>query len=433
VTSVPDRLRWHDDMLVTPLHLDQLARRLEALVQHVPTRNGRFAWGIVSSRVTVDEGRLAVGSVEAIMPNGLYVASTDEAQDLRVDLPSHAPPQGECVRVYLAVALDDSDREAMSPPHVVADPGAAGWIGDDGLPLERVRTRVALVVGSPPAPERFTSLPLAEVRIDGRGGSLTDFVPPLVAVGPDHPLVAQCAAVAGQLRREVDVLATRSIDNAPLPFRAEIRAQINPMLAALPPFEVMFGAHPHPFALYLELCRVAAAVAALRDRVTPPTFPAYVHEDPRASFDPVFRFVSGAAAPRLTETTASFPFERDGAWFRLPPAQPWSEALASESPSQLVLAMQADTTEALAAQWGEQAVIASRGVIQSLLARRVLGLARHRVHAVGGLPVERDVFLFLLDRQPQIARPGEDLLVLGDLPALKPDALTLHVVREGGR
>ncbi len=426
MTLIPDRIRWYEDVLVTPQHVEQLSRRLELLVQGLPARYSPFAWGVAHAHVVLHDGVIGVTALDAVMPNGLQVAFEDDGMRLQLDLRAHVPSAGRA-RVLVHLALPREDSEDASVRRFVAG-SIDEMLGDDGLPLERRRSRLTLCAGEAPSPARYVSLPLREVTVDGAAITLTDFVPPLLHVAPGDVIAQRCAEVVDRLRREVAVLANRSMDDAPMPFRAEVRAQINPVIAALPPFEVLATASPHPFALYLELCRVAAAAAALRDRVAPPSFPPYNHADLRGVFDPLFRFVLGSTQASLSESTASFAFERDGVWFRLPPEQGWSEALAAGSPQQLVLAMQAETSDAQAAHWGEHCVIASRSAIQPLLARRVLGLGRRRIHAIGALPVERDVHLFRLDVDPALVKPGEDLLVLGDLPGIRPAALTLHVI-----
>ena len=429
MTLVPDRIRWYEDMLVTTRHVEALTARLEGLIQALPGRQP-FPWGVTHCDAALHDRVVAVRTLDAVMPDGSVVAiGEDQAQlelDLRAVLATRCPRR---LLVHLATPLRDD--ESAAGPRFVLD-AAAGIVGDDALPAERRRRRPVLIAGDVPSASQYASVPLLEVSTDQPALAITDFVPPLLQVEPHSPLGQRCGSLSERLRREVASLVNGGHEAQP-PFAAEIRAQVNPVIAALPSFEVLLASGPHPFALYVELCRVAAAVAALRNRAAPPSFPAYQHHDARAAFDPVLRFALGQRDVSARETAVSFPFERDGRWFRLPPDRGWTEALAADSPRALIVAVQGIPDGAQAQQWGAHCVIAGRSAIQSQLARRVLGLGRRPVAPAGELPAAPDVHLFRLDPDPELARPGEDLLVLGDLPGPSPIALTLYVVNREGK
>ena len=56
MTLIPDRIRWYDDVLVTPQHVEQVSRRLELLVQGLPARYSPFAWGVAHAQVVLHDG-----------------------------------------------------------------------------------------------------------------------------------------------------------------------------------------------------------------------------------------------------------------------------------------------------------------------------------------------------------------------------------------
>jgi predicted component of type VI protein secretion system len=424
MTSVPDRIRWYDDMLVTTQHADALAARLEALVQALPGRYHPFPWGIVQADVAVVDQAVSVKRLDAVMPGGIPVAVGDDGPALDLDLrPFLTPGRRRTLLVHLAAAIDDKD--ARPSTRFVPD-GTGAIVGDDAMPAERRRRRLALFAGDAPPETAYASFPLIEVDTLRATPAATDFVPPLLHVGPPWPLAARCAAVAGHVRAELATLV-----NGSQPDAAAARAQLAPVIAALLPYEVLIASQPHPFTLYLELCRVAAALAGVRTRGVPLPYPAYQHNDARAAFDPVLRFVLGEADAAPTTTLRPFVFDREGPCFRLRPDRGWTGALGSDS-ADLILAMDGVDSDAQAERWGSQSVIASRGAIRSLLVRRVLGVPRRRVAPPPGLLVDADVYLFRIEPDAELINAGEDLIVLSDLPGITPAALNLYVVRRGG-
>jgi type VI secretion system protein ImpJ len=427
---VPDPVRWYDDMLVTSRHVGQLSLRLESLVQALPGRLTPFFWGIARLDHVVDEGVLEVRSLEAVMPNGACVSLVEGQEELRLDLRAFASSSGmQRFFVHLATPVDEQDLD--EPRRFVPGPRTGEVMRDDGLQVERRTRRLSLLAGEPPSHARYSSVPLLEITVEHGAPTLTDFIPPLLRVAAPWALAHQCATIAERLRGEIAVVAHGAAGDSQMPFPAEVRAQINPAVAAVPAFEVVLASAPHPFPLYLELCRLGGAVAALRNRVVPPSFPPYDHQDARACFAPVVRFLLGTGDLSAPAAAVPFAFDREGPWFRLPPDPLWNEALAPGSRLHMVLALQADMPEAQARQWGGNCVIATRGAIRPLLARRVLGLPRRPIAPYGALPSGPDRYLYRIEPDSQIARPGEDLLVLADLPGIRPAALTLYVVDAG--
>ena len=174
MTLIPDRIRWYDDVLVTPQHVEQVSRRLELLVQGLPARYSPFAWGVAHAQVVLHDGVIGVTALDAVMPNGLQVAFADEGgMRLQLDLRLHAPAGGRGrFLVHLALPVDDSDEVPVR--RFIAGSGDA-IIGDDGLPLERRSSRLTLFAGEAPSPSRYVSFPLREIAVDGPAIALGAF------------------------------------------------------------------------------------------------------------------------------------------------------------------------------------------------------------------------------------------------------------------
>ncbi len=405
----------------------RLSLLLEELFQALPASRQSFSWGVCDAEYAFRSGILVVRKLDAVMPNGFHVIRDDDR--LRLDL--RPLPAGEHA-VYLAMTLcppDEANRFLSGDPRAAADE----VLGDDGVELPRLRTRLALVTTPPDSPD--TSLPLLKARVRRRNGTdrrdddwseATTFVPPTLRVKPDSILGRRCASIADRLHRDADALARRANTGPASPGSMEAQAQLGPLASGLAAFEALLTGQPHPFALYVELCRLSGTVAALR-RTTVPVCPPYDHNDAWAVFEAVARSFAPAAPARVLK----FTFEPEGQFLRLSPDAGWTQAAAPGSGAQWILAMESDASEEVARRWGENCVIGSRSRMPRLESRRILGASRAFVKQVDGIRADRRTALFAVTPAAD-TDPNEDLLVLGGGPDVLPTALHLYVLHADG-
>jgi predicted component of type VI protein secretion system len=164
--------------------------------------------------------------------------------------------------------------------------------------------------------------------------------------------------------------------------------------------------------------------------LVPPVFPPYVHNDPRRSFEAVVDFIVRSVEESVPDTVRRFVFQEEGERFSLAADPAWSRGLDPATGVRLALAVRSDAgwTDDQAVAWGENAVIGGRPAIELLLARRILGLGRTRQGRVGDLKGPRGVLLFELERDAECLAPGDDLVVIGTAPGLRPAALHLYLI-----
>src|SRR4026208_2534070 len=74
--DIPDAIQWHEGLLLTPQHFQQLTSRHDALVQYGTSLIAPFCWGVRRFKydnVGLPGGKLRVLELEAVMPDGLVV------------------------------------------------------------------------------------------------------------------------------------------------------------------------------------------------------------------------------------------------------------------------------------------------------------------------------------------------------------------------
>ena len=432
---VPDLIQWHEGLLLTPQHFQQMSQRTEALVQGLPQLFVPFGWGIRSFEFDAGDftsGVLTVRALDAVLPDGLHVVFAPERDYVQLDLrPLAATLRQKPLLVHLA--MPHGEGQTTSAQHRFAsyegDPIADENTGEGGVTIARLRPRLSLIAAEQP-PARYRSFPLIEVRCEGETFLQTPFAPPTLQVRGSSPLGKKCAAVSERLREKALGLSERAILSPQSPFAAEARDHMLMLVSALPALEALLRSETaHAFALYLELCRVAGAVAVLGRSMMPPVFPAYQHNDPLKSYEQVSQFVLQSVDEGVADKVRRFSFMQDEEQFRLPADLVWSRAFdpAAGARTRVALAVRTDASDDQAIAWGENCVIGGRAAIPSLIARRILGLGRRFADHIGEMTPPRGLHLFELMPDPDVVQQGEDLLVLGSTSGVRPDALYLYL------
>jgi len=205
IRSIPDLIQWHEGLLLTPQHFQQLSSRLESLIQALPAWYVPFYWGVRAFDYDPSDftaGVLTVRTLDAVMPDGLHVSLPADRADLQLDLRPLAPAlrQGPML-VHLAMPIANGqatstlNRFASYESEPVADENT----GEGSVAIPRLRPQLSLIAAAQP-PARFTSFPLIEVRCEGETFLATSFVPPLLHVTSSSPLGRRCAEVSERLR-----------------------------------------------------------------------------------------------------------------------------------------------------------------------------------------------------------------------------------------
>src|SRR4028118_25060 len=159
--EIPKSIDWHDGLLLTPQHFQQISLRQEALLQYNTAMIAPFYWGI--RYLKIDESKLFSGvvtikHVEAVMPDGLLI-SYREGDDLQADhglqlnLNEHGEIQRRRMKVYLAVA--PQSRQMSKGEHARYDFYDGGEVVDEytGEGKGRMRSvidRERLIVANTP-------------------------------------------------------------------------------------------------------------------------------------------------------------------------------------------------------------------------------------------------------------------------------------------
>ncbi|HYG10782.1 MAG TPA: type VI secretion system baseplate subunit TssK [Pyrinomonadaceae bacterium] len=423
--EIPKAIDWHEGLLLTPQHFQQIARRQEALLQYHTAMIAPFYWGIRQLNIeeaNLSRGLLQIRHLEAVMPDGLVV-SYREGDDLQADrglqkdLTKSEDLKQERMKIYLVVAPQTNrmlQGKNARYDFYDGEPVADEQTGEGQVRIRRLIPRLRLMIDTKP-PQETVNIPLMEVEYKDDRYVQTDFIPPLLIVTSRHGQPAQvrlgldCEGIAKLARDKVQTLAGRAQSQSPsgaARLDLETTTSIRSLAASLPHLEAILSTEvSHPFPIYLALCSMAGHLAALGPDLIPDK-PSYNHYDLRTTFKPIIKFIRQAIEQGLTSSYTPYVFTYhdevydinfDAAWMR----------------RRLVISLrgQPGVSPEKLIQWGETCLIGSQEHMQSIREKRILGADRTHIKGDEDLMPSKDVVLFSLRADPMFIEPNKILQI----------------------
>lgn len=448
--EIPNSIDWHEGLLLTPQHFQQMSLRQEALLQYNTAMIAPFYWGIRYLRIeepNLFRGLVQIKQLEAVMPDGLVISyqegdELNAAYALQVDLNKSEEIKRKRIKVYLAVA--PQSRQMSKGEHARFNfsdgaPVVDEYTGEGKVRIRRLVPHLRLIVADTP-PQETVNFPLMEVEYKNDSFVQTDFVPPLLIVTTNQRLGAQsqlgidCERIANTVRDKAQELAGQAETQSPsgaMRLDLETKSWIRSLAASLPHLEAILSTEvSHPFPIYVALCSMAGHLAALGSKLVPDK-PSYNHYDLRSTFQPVLKFIEQAIQEGLTSSFGAHVFTYHDEVYDIRFDAGWMNrrlvislrGRPGVSPDELI-------------QWGEECLIGSQRHMQSMKEKRILGARRNHIKRDGDLVPPRDVVLFSLKADPEFIEPDEMLQIFNrsaHRDAAPPVEIVLHVknVEEG--
>jgi len=420
--GIPAAIQWHEGMLLAPQHFQQLTWRQEALLHYHLQAAAPFHWGVCHMKIDktlLVGGTFRVLELEAVMPDGLVVTygwgNDDKDEPLEVDLsPYTEEMRQESWPVHLTVPARVSDATRVRGHLARYDsfdsrPVVDENIGENELRIPRLRPCLSLLVAKTP-PQKYVSFPLVHVRYENETFTLTDFVPPALAITRQSSIWEMCSQIAKRLREKAVFLSEKARSPSVAmgaPLLLETKQMIQSLVAVLPPFEVAVATGAaHPYTLYLALCSLMGHVAAVGTSLVPPVLAPYDHNDLHTIFEQVKDCLFRALDEGINEAYTAIPFHFEHGVFSLRFVQAWME-------QRLVLGVrgQSGMSESDVLTWVEECLIGSQPRMQSMRERRILGAVRQRIDGDTELVPARGVVLFALHADARFIEPNEVLQI----------------------
>lgn len=435
--EIPESIQWHEGLLLTPQHFQQLSLRNEALLQYSAGVIAPFYWGVRYFKVdptSLVSGILRILDLEAVMPDCLVVSHGLRRDDeLHVDLTPYVDEMKERpMPVYLAVAARETNALTKSDlaryNSLEGDPVIDENTGDGQLRIPRLRPRLSLLVTEKPS-KKYVSFPLAKVIYKNGSFALTDFIPPTPMVAVQSPLGIMCAMAARRVREKAMYLteqASSPSSGTGMRLDLETRSLIRSLVAALPCFEaLLYTGVSHPFQIYLALCSMMGHLAVLGKGLVPPVLAPYDHDDLRTTFEQVINFIFRMIDEGATSAYRLYPFHYRDGFYELTFDATWMN-------KQLVIGIKGQTgmSERDVMNWGRECLIGSERKLQSMRENRILGARREQIERADELVPPRGAVLFSLRAEPEFVEPNGILQIFNKSVhngAPRPSEIVLYV------
>jgi type VI secretion system protein ImpJ len=461
LTQLVDAIQWHEGMLLTPHHFQQLALRNEQLLHYALASFIPFHWGILKLEidpVPLVEGQFTLLELEAVLPDGLMIAHNAKITDLSINLTKYLGllKTQATLAIYLSVPRHLPAAVASEPRYQSVDGEPVLGIndGEGEMTIPRLRPRLQLTVGEPPSLNRFTSLPLAQVTYQNEVFALTSFIPPVLQIHTHsllgqlcHALIQTAHSKAKFLSEQLRSSSAIQLDKSQLFNTQNILQGLG---TALPQLEAMLATQvSHPYPLYLSLCSLAGSLATFTSAMVPPVFNAYNHNDLLATFTPVSQFIE-TILDRIRESYIVIPLDRQNQHntCKITTELQWlpqknyfvlrleeRQILTHNQLNYIVIGFKGWEGQPKLEQlisWGESCQIGSHSYINSIRERRIYGAQRQRLvtkEPLLQLVPPTEVALFQIEIHPEFIAAEEVLILVNELDNLpQPAEAMLYTV-----
>lgn len=293
------KVAWKEGLFLQPHHLQQSDRYFENLVEARTGFLTPYPWGItamVIDRDAAQRGQIALRSVAGVMPDGTPFDAPGTAP-----LPPAIPVPEDAAGHVIWLSLPDTSPNTrdMAPldeeeattrwgivAETVSDTASAMRIEHE---LELAVPRLALAIRKTPRPG-CQNLPLARI-LEVRDGVVTldeTMAPPALVIGAHPQILGYLSRVLGWVEARLETLARYAAD----PSEGGMQAADYLMLMALNRNigglrHMTRSAAIHPERLFSALVALAGELASFDTSRIAADYPAYDHEDLKASFGPV--------------------------------------------------------------------------------------------------------------------------------------------------
>jgi type VI secretion system protein ImpJ len=404
-------------MLLAPQHFQELAQRQEALLHYFTAASIPFPWGVVRMQIDqalLDHRKFRLETLEAIMPDGLYIGEPPEQLDLA---PYKTDAERAPIRIYLCVPTEDLSERQGAMARYVVDSGSAvadrdpdADEGQVAITIPRLKPNAKLV-----ATEEGTGglirMPIAELEYADSTFQLTDYVPPHPMISDQkwcESLVALSTGAASKVRGKANYLLEMIRSPSGSSNRDRFERQLHSLMAGLPAFEAYLQAgQVHPFTLYVAMCTMATHVSAVGSLDEIPRFPRYDHENISELFEAVGRTLFNTLDLGVQENFTEYRFDGEGHNFNIAFREEWVG-------HKLVLGFMGQPTQEIIG-WAENSYIGTETHIEAMSRNRDLGCGRVRDDNHEGLRRRPGTILYTMAEDLRRIEPSETLYIFNPL------------------
>ena len=436
----PDRIQWHEGMLLSPQHFQLESARVDALIAWHTLNSSPYGWGVKRLKFDLSllpAGVLRVLELEAILPDGTAIML--DPQDARApELSLKLDPARDQLALHAqTVWLSLPVSRNMKTPEISARflSVKSELLEDevsDAAPADipRLIPNLSLSIGDAPPPLAI-GMAIANVMEDDGMIKLGPALPALLDLQAAPDLLDALREFSRTLRSKAAFIA-RQLAGLPSTEQRGERVMLTQRLACLVPVMPALEAQLQspvipPYPLYLALCNLLGPMSLLRPGALPITPPPYLHAQPHLSLLPLLKEIQDNLA-EISQDYREVAFDWANGAFELTLRPEWVG-------KRLVVGLKGGLSSEIE-DWMDSALIGPSHVFNELREKRVLGYRRARIAAapemqLHGLP---GVILYEIIPGPELMRADSRLLVGGSGRAgskMHPGSMQLFIRTQG--
>lgn len=433
--NLQDSILWHDGMMLTADHFEQLTGRLEKIIWYHTQQIKPYYWGVTNLEIDetlLSHGRLVVTKLDAVLPDGLIIhIFPGDHESLQFDLTRIVNEgQQKTVKICLYVPQEDVNngsygytRYKQVKPEVINN--EANLDSEDNIPFRRPNVMLQ------PLEELSTtesSVPLVQVSFNNGQFILNDFIPPTLNVMPSSSIWKIVSGIVQKIKMKSMFLANQITQFSVLyePVILDKRFLLQNLTGSLPVIEtILQSGNAHPYELYLALCNLLGHLSTLGFELTMDNTVVYNHNDLNSTFTQFRDLIFKILDESIGEKYHSIPFERHDNTFKIKINKQWLD-----QPLIIGLTIKSDKPERDIIYWISTCLIGSEDEIPKMKKQRTLGIQRKRIPKDSNFPVTLDTIFYSLEIES--LKPEQALIIFNpsDFPAdAIPHSINLYVRR----
>jgi type VI secretion system protein ImpJ len=436
----PDRIQWHEGMLLSPQHFQLESARVDALIAWHTLSSTPYGWGVKRLKFDLSllpAGVLRVLELEAILPDGTAIML--DPQDTRVpelslkldaardQLALHAQTVWLSLPVSRNMKTPEISARFLSVKSELLEDEVSDAAPAD---IPRLIPNLSLSVGDAPPPLAI-GMAIANVMEDDGMIKLGPALPALLDLQAAPDLLDALRDFSHTLRSKAAFIA-RQLAGLPSTEQRGERVTLTQRLACLVPAMPALEAQLQsmvvpPYPLYLTLCNLLGPMSLLRPGALPITPPPYVHAQPHLSLLPLLKELQDTLA-EISQDYREVAFDWVNGAFELTLRPEWVG-------KRLVVGLKGGLSAEIE-DWMDSALIGPANLIDALREKRVLGYRRARIASapemkLHGLP---GVILYEIAPGPELMRVDSRLTIGGSGRAaskMRPGSMQLFIQTQG--
>lgn len=405
--NVPERIMWHDGMLLSPQHFQQAFKRCENIIRYQNFENAPYPFGIKIFKYeesSFASGILKIEELECTFQDGLgyYYNSNMEASPLQIDLTAHKEALSkQALTLTVCIPKNQNKNNILNSTfsrYKSASFDAYSFdenTGEDKIFIPRIKANICFLFEHE-VTSNYIALPVAKIYLENSFYKTKIFAPPSTRVGKKSPIWNICNSICMLLRNKIqDIIEDfHKFDNEThrgIFYSRQLA--LRSMKANLPRLEAcLHSGQFHPFQLYLEVYQVYGQIIANDVDESPQALIEYNHFNPLVCFEKIFKNIveflekeipTGFNITKLTKIDKKFQVSFQ------------TELSTLENNTHILLGFKKNysVSNENFLSWIKSAIICEEENYAITLERRSLGLSRSVVEKYDTLIPQRNIFL----------------------------------------